>query len=369
MATQQISFKFFHFGCWNLFACEDGYPTENIIKDINSKNFEFGTLAGDNIYTHAKNKHKTIYNSEKMIDGIKCINKLNIPVYVALGNHDIDDDSCNMIDLQLGVHGNWYLPTNFYYKIKYNSIFFVIDTNILDVFDLTESKGNETYKCYGYGNNILVNKIKANFYEMLNMFTILDNNSFDNIFIMGHIPIITAKEKGKDQQSVKCSISNIKSFEQILDKLSANQNIKKIYYLCADTHNYQHITMKYGDMEIEQIIAGIGGAKQDHFNLCQEAANSMQQDLKDYITNDFIKHQNTKLKEIKLLNKSNNGEFGYIAINVNNNIVTHEFIGLGNDAQNTLYDAHGRVSKYKYGGYMMYMKHKARYLELNDNFA
>ncbi len=365
------AFKFFHFGCWNLFACENSYPTSKIIQEINKGKYEFGLLAGDNIYKsrlidpNYPNPQKTQYNTIKMNDGIKCINKLKIPVYVALGNHDIDDNNCDVIDLQIGIHKNWYMPRSYYYKIKYNSIFFIIDTNILEVVnvDAYPDRAVNNYRCYKYGTNgkHVLKKIHEDIDKMCDMFSVLDANTFDNIFIMGHNPIVTVKEK-KDRRSGKvfCSINNLKYFAQLFDRIGQSQSGPiQIYYLCADTHNYQHISITYKNLNIEQIIAGTGGAKQDHINICRKEQNVIQE-----LNVDLKKHCDSDLTSIVLHKLSNNGEFGFVSYDVNGTNVLHEFIVVGDDKNGTIYDTH--PTNYQFGGNNLCITNKHNYIALKQ---
>jgi hypothetical protein len=87
--------------------------------------------------------------------------------------------------------------------------------------------------------------------------------SFKNVFIVGHNPIFTYKKK-----KGKAFISNKLEFEFLFDNglFDINEG-KNIYYLCADTHNYQHLglTLDYDQKKyrIIQVISGTGGAEPD----------------------------------------------------------------------------------------------------------
>jgi len=42
--------------------------------------------------------------------------------------------------------------------------------------------------------------------------------------------------------------------------LEKNSTGKRLYYLCADTHNYQHIVVSKNNFKLDIIMAGTGGA-------------------------------------------------------------------------------------------------------------
>jgi hypothetical protein len=273
----------FHFGCWNLFACHRGYVTNNIINNILQNHYDFGFISGDNIYNYygKKASKSKVYSTKKMHDGIKCINQLDIPAFIAIGNHDIDDDNCAMIEIQMEpsripiIHNGWNMINNYYTVTSNNNVFIVIDTNILEINLLKNNeKIYKTFKCYEkikhdpkHDPNMQLNQlIISDYNEMLNMVNNISFNQYHNIVMIGHIPIISIKEKRYDNE-LNCILNSTYLFIKLLD-IFINKNVKKIYYVCADTHNFQHMIFNYKNLKIEQIVSGTGGALLDNIKEC-----------------------------------------------------------------------------------------------------
>ena len=314
--------KIFHFGCWDLFGCHTDYVTNSIINDIIFKNdYDFGFISGDNIYNYygIKSKKKTNYSIKKMTNAIECINKLDIPAFIALGNHDIDDDNCAMIELQMEtptlypkVHRGWNMINNYYTVISNNNIFIVIDTNILDIKLLKNNTKavDTTFKCYKKikhnDNKDLTQLILEDYNEMYQMIADTNLDQYNNVIMIGHIPILSVKEKSKGN-IINCISNNNHLFTELFD-LFISKNIKKLYYVCADTHNFQHMVFKYKNLEIEQIISGTGGALLDTIKKCNiTSLPSVIDDLYSFKLLDF------------------NPNFGYTMMDIKQNNINIEF--------------------------------------------
>lgn len=71
---------------------------------------------------------------------------------------------------------------------------------------------------------------------------------------------------------------------------------KKIIYLCADTHLYQHGIVKINTLKINQYVCGTGGAHQD------------------YLSNEkIIEYKNTNMEKYELINSIDN-TYGYLEV-------------------------------------------------------
>jgi hypothetical protein len=145
--------KFFSFGCWNLRGCIGNEHLQKNVNNIKSNNYQFGIILGDNIYIPKDDlgtqeprrgpKKKKAYDIQTLVGGMKCINDIQRPLHVVLGNHDVEQ--CNILLYQLYKHANelprmdlknWNIPSNYYAitekRANVTIKIIVIDTNILD---------------------------------------------------------------------------------------------------------------------------------------------------------------------------------------------------------------------------------------------
>jgi hypothetical protein len=98
---------------------------------------------------------------------------------------------------------------------------------------------------------------------------------YEYIFIVGHDPIFSHKKK-KDKTT--CVTSYYRDSRPMFDFLFDIANLtnisqKNIYYLCADTHNFQDINLQITHNEkiynIREIVSGTGGAEPDSIPVCK----------------------------------------------------------------------------------------------------
>jgi hypothetical protein len=272
--------KFFLFGCWlEKQKCNNKYCFENTIDNIekNIDDYDFGIIAGDNVYPNKDGVHE-ISTIEL---GFTKLLKLNKPVYIILGNHDVYQ--CNTIEEEFKYNKNklFNMPSNYYDLFYGNNHFIFIDTNLLN---------NDDDFCYSKLKNFDLSKEKEK------MFTWLEkviSYKAENIFIIGHDPIITCKSKKGIPK-----VLQIDDFDRFINIFSKYQNIT---YLCADTHNYQKIILNIPDKNFKMnvIIAGTGGAHADFID-----KNNVEKCLQD-------DRYNIKISEF-------DNAFGYVDINLNN---------------------------------------------------
>ena len=227
---------FFFFGCWNNERCFGEIDMRmTILKALESdqNNFDFGIIGGDNVYSQGENK---AYYKSTITSGFNALGQATKqkPKHVILGNHNAVNQSV----------------TNA--QKAYTD----------DIFKLYEEIATyESIHNYGF---IFLNTNKFNDdTSLFNAFSSeLQKNVSSRLFIVGHEPLIAAKSK-KGNKFVNVENANI-----ILDlcfKYMKKHKDKQVYYLCADVHNFQVLSVKkYGfARELPIIVVGTGGADPD----------------------------------------------------------------------------------------------------------
>ncbi|XWV26395.1 hypothetical protein QJ857_gp0675 [Tupanvirus soda lake] len=247
--------RFFFFGCWNDGGCKNNENLRNVINNIdNNKHlYEFGVILGDNVYNEKGNKFHDI---EILKDGIECISNLNLPLYIALGNHDVTQ--CDIINEQAKKSSYWIFERNFYAiefnKNDLNVKLIVIDTNLLADDKIYNSLTNSKNEPCNLPSNISNNRI-----EMLQFLEnqLKDSGNYDWIIVAGHDPLASFKLKSKTKGPLA------KAHIDIL--LNLMGRIPNLVYICADTHNFQYntITSSDGLYMVNEVVSGTGGANPD----------------------------------------------------------------------------------------------------------
>jgi hypothetical protein len=433
--------SFFHMGCWNIDGCETIGNKESdlnhIVEDIKKKSFDFGIIAGDNVYPK-KSKTGNQLDMNVLYNGMQCIKNIGINIYPVLGNHDVvgedliinskeSDPSisqCYHMDAQMS--DNW-IKNNMYAWTKDNSYFIAIDTNILSVVSsefktlkqITESitdpillktwhEKKRQYENFTFSdadpNNIeLVDDIdniikefglnlnqkininryqtntilpiksirRAKCYSELKLKQLINISQVEqflshhfsaargkNLFIVGHDPIFSYKKKTiKDKKTGQilrtvAAINNLSDFDFLFQCKPLN---KEFYYLCADTHNYQSITLMIRKDEtvykITQIIAGTGGAKPDPIPLIDHMDMG-----KIYpISDDF----SVQCNEIQ-------NSHGYVEIMVNSNNLNA--VKINYVPINVIPDVYSLTGTELVGGHKLYAHNKKMYANIKSKF-
>ena len=312
IALEEKTFNFFHFGCWNKEGCKTSTTGEvpalnhvvnNIISSDRDVQYKFGIINGDNIYP---NKNKTItdlfktvpttkqeiddleekkqkninipkkvFSSDKFNDGFNCISKINKPLHVTLGNHDVEN--CDIFEK---------------YKKEIDKNITVYDTGSLIV------RNKDTYSFFIFINTNF-SKSKSKFYKNDRM---LDKTCYEqrlveydkylkekkqvceflsnklesikncdiiggkiNVFVVGHHPLIAIKIKKDKNNTDIIKFDYYKDMKYITDIIMESNINFPVYYLAADIHNYQNFTIKNNQTGkvINVICAGTGGAEPD----------------------------------------------------------------------------------------------------------
>ena len=316
-----MTFKFIHFGCWNNGLCDTTTTTNGLSQTMKLLNdtiledtYNFISVAGDNYYMkkyeqasdekpekvkeekpekvkdgkkEKKVKDPKIFNIENFTSGFDCLPN-NPPKYVIYGNHDIDDKvnegeaiiQCKLIEEQLKYKQanpmkNIILFEDVMTLYNNKTLIIFIDTTLYDNEKQEEYITNTCYKqinsTYRIFKNVLeTGKIKDLVeYQNNKIFeiianTIRDQPMFSNLIIIGHEPITSIKSKeGKDKATSLELLINC--FKQVVE-IIRSKNIN-VYYLCADTHLYQHGTVKINDYMINMYVVGTGGTTLDNCSI------------------------------------------------------------------------------------------------------
>lgn len=268
-----MTFSFFAFGCWNKGACVGNKDLATVINNIRTEKYDMGIILGDNIYKTSKSE-KT-YSIEILEAGIECLKSINKPMFIALGNHDIEE--CGILQKQLKTHVgelnreidrdkfDWFLPHNYYASlIEDGGIrikLIVLDTNLfvhepinpennpLKMYNQNECDTDNRMVSTG-GYNIMLEFLKRELEEKV-----------DKVIIVGHEPLVSFKPKKENilQKQGKIIV------EKIMNYIAESPNSDRTIYVCADTHNHQHNVIKdlKTGFELHEYVFGTGGADPD----------------------------------------------------------------------------------------------------------
>ena len=297
--------RFLMFGCWNKNECIMG-SNENALSSnmtyldtfIKNNPTDFVVVAGDNYYPDkqektkdkektkekekTKDKEKTKekkdktkkINTRNLHSGFHCLRQLDTEVNVILGNHDLETrkshedkiiidesreeniDECYIIKEEIKEHGgNIKLTTHMHRQLNHTLII-MLDTTL---YLKNTSKYEECYKHMVRNMDVL--KTNQQHYIKKRIDEANHDPNIKNIVFIGHHPIVTYKEKEG------MVIEILPGFIDFLQHIKIKS--KKIFYLCADVHFFQHSTIElHSPIEsnthtIEQIVVGTGGTTLD----------------------------------------------------------------------------------------------------------
>jgi hypothetical protein len=361
--------KFIHFGCWNNGTCNIESGDNGLSKTmrklrsyISTNPINFLVIAGDNYYpSKSKNdkgeKVKTL-NVGDLKSGFACLPK-EVKKYILFGNHEYDEissiinegvskasaneEKCKILNLEqeqskiIDTTDNVNLFQDVMFVNKDGTLIIMIDTTIYED-DIESTKDS----CLQHIFPSLTKKDTIqdfiNYQETRIRDILAENNSVKNIIFVGHHPIISVKIK-KD----KPKASSLEKFKQLFININSLLVGKKLYYLCADTHLYQHgmVTIKSSgipDINIDQYICGTGGAEQDE---CPPTSPSIIEDK-------------TISFNMDICSKT----FGFLVVDINGDKINFNF----ENAE----EASGVAGGVSQGGsyYSKYMKYKLKYEKL-----
>jgi len=293
--------EFITFGCWNNGLCSLENSPKNgvsaVMQELNSyvnvnvDKVKFIAVSGDNYYPK---KEKTdegttkYWNEGDFNSGFGCL-PTNIPVHLLMGNHDLESTQlldvpnrektqlCHIVEeeikkenpaTQLNLKTDHVLFGN-------NTFVLFIDTSIYDM-------NNEDLQCYNtFMNSSFKNVREAQNHQrwrvngIINAIVRVPDSQIENIVVIGHHPIFGVKLKNDTTEVYeKMNDEGISFFIYLKELLNLPKY--KFFYLCADIHNYQHISLHLNgrtiggeniEMDIEQYIVGTGGADLDNASL------------------------------------------------------------------------------------------------------
>lgn len=288
-------FIFFGFGCWNNQSRGTNFCLNKVIDTVKSNinKYKFGLILGDNLYPHKPLDKETVlfdglklltkspkyYCEQELLEGLRLLNQLEKPLYLIHGNHDFKKISdCSNKD--------------------------AVIENPEKIYQITEKNVNDTF------TNILIKKdqIYDNFVfiflsydedddgssaaQIAHLKAAMDNqdykNTNKNFVIVSHYPLVSYKyKKGNSFVSLKNSVEFTKIIFNRMNEKKCN-----VYYICADTHNYQYITITENNSlnKIHQYIVGTGGAEFDEIKPPAEKNLKVQFPMQRYSNNNAIEN-------------------------------------------------------------------------------
>jgi len=309
--------KFVTFGCWNENCCDETSPVFKVLDAIKKQESDsnFFIVTGDNYYPEKiqiemdgkKQKVKTadigqlsesfqlltrsLFGEESEIAAgvareaageAEASSGEGKEIFLLLGNHDVEK-TIESKNKERGCYVTLFektfaqaFNTNSIHKINFptsqlvmskkigaDTLIIMIDTNIYSRENL------ECYSYLGHGHSEeleLQEQLQAEQYQQVR--SILGEGQFENIIVCGHNPLIGFKNQVLKDGKIKGGI-DVCSKELYELMFSLKLNGKKLYYLCADVHNYQKgdVTISHSsngnNVLIHQYIVGIGGTELD----------------------------------------------------------------------------------------------------------
>ena len=244
--------KFFFFGCWNRDICDGqtihyrNMVLEHLELAQEYKQFDFGVVAGDNIYPLKSDNKSKSYYGETIVNGFQKLQKSmkDKETHIILGNHNAQTNVLNK-EREL---------------TRDNKLFALYE----DIATVTSWSDDD--------NNVICNFIFLNTNTFIpdNMTSVVDElqNALNSctaktIYLVGHDPLVASKIKNGRL------FTHIHGIKMILDVLFnyMQKTSKNITYLCADVHNFQALTITRVIDDIKYtlpiIVAGTGGADPD----------------------------------------------------------------------------------------------------------
>jgi hypothetical protein len=349
--------KFIHFGCWNNGICniesgENGLSKtmRKIREKISLEHIDFITIAGDNYYPDktkiGKEKIKNMI-TQNFLSGIRCLPD-SIRKYIILGNHEYDNmrvdgeekEECYLLKKQREMFTN---PNTIFFddvihERYVTTLIIMIDTTIYEIYEenpetlIKDTCFREIFTQISPENKLTIKNLIDHQEREINKI-LSENIDAKNIIIIGHHPIISLKIKVKDgvstdKENITKELVNL--FINLGDKLTG----KNLYYLCADTHNYQTGKVQLPNMPvINQYICGTGGAEQDECGIKKE-----------------LSKENIRYYDI-MCNKI----FGFLVVSIDGDNISFEFVNATHE-----HNTHNG------GFYTKYIKYKQKYILLKE---
>ena len=278
--------KFFAFGCWNTqYGGKTKQPKNycllQIIDDIknNIDQYAFGIILGDNLYSRQEplpphdlpnqdhpnlpnqNQHPP-YDITDLQTGLSQLHSLSIPIHIIFGNHDYDQIMYQNEFQPIHKITNTIITTHSYANLHTHTTSNVtihinnVPINLLNISCNTNDP--QEYDDLIKSQNHPHTQRFLNSPSIPTLFnTLLTTATTPGInLICCHYPLI---HYNQIHPTFKNHIIPI--IQTIL------KSTNKTYWLCADTHNYQHFTISNPTKSFDQFIIGTGGANNDPINL------------------------------------------------------------------------------------------------------
>ena len=293
--------KFISFGCWNKGDPDNpNLPLTWLYEKLNEiireqKDIDFIMITGDNYYYHHKDEgyDKTekqlrkidlsfnnqvgggsdYCNTDDLKSSFDKLNKVKVPIFMCAGNHEYkehkvishDDKEESPAIEEPSEPSKPSKPSEPQSGDKIDLLYHEKEL-------LEKKKGKPT------GNRFIVQgEFKQNTQDVL--FYVIDTTNFDDklvitvpanktkLYIFGHVPILSLKhidkkervKKGKTKKAERGEWQCLSTLVQWFYDMKLPERLE-LYYVCADTHNYQEIdiTLSNGRI-IHQVVVGSGG--------------------------------------------------------------------------------------------------------------
>lgn len=304
--------RFFQFGCWNNLNEKKGKVVGRL-KYVMAKlkqmaKPDFIIVSGDNYYPGKEKvgevKNKMVF-FDKLIEGFDTLPS-EIPIYMILGNHDLEtqskkksnlfikgdidryeDGKCEILRKEKCVVDNKrnIQYNSFTYKVHENTLILMVDTSMYE-FDKDVEKYLSCYNVFFSPEYYFTNVNQLRNYQLKQIIDTITEVQKDkdiiHIIIVGHHPIYCYKTKEEENEidgvKRKIRVSRFESdiiynFRSVLKRIynKITNTTCKYYYLCSDLHLYQEGTIHLNvnhfrntkPMEIQQYIVGNGGTELD----------------------------------------------------------------------------------------------------------
>lgn len=297
--TKSKSSDFIFFGCWNNINCKKEYVYRDIVLDYISLNevaIKQLYIAGDNWYTNERkigDANYKVYLTDVLTTGYAKLYAMKKDVYIAVGNHDEDNDGDKghtLLKKDCNIHTQkYYLRQINEGKLREEAM--PPTLNELHLLALGNQFADNSMcekGIYIYADDIGVR------YNNGNIVIIINTNRFDDyttglkylgsikavikrvenaktteqIFVMGHIPLFDFKpDKTGTAKADQIKLHKINKKEERYDKIILKLfdlfAVHNIVYICADTHNFSIMRIQRENNVVIQITAGTGGADPD----------------------------------------------------------------------------------------------------------
>jgi hypothetical protein len=237
------------------------------------------------------------YFYDDLVGGLTTLNNIGLPIHIIYGNHDYESIAVSqMVADAIGLHGVQPIhsaqPVHSAQPSVDHSV--LLPINIVTEWIIAEHNLQNLSIQSSSRHSVTINGMVINF-----VFVSYDDNRYDDSMqlfgqqnvesamaqqlndeqlydfhiICCHYPLISYR-CGKQTRFVASEAFNIMT-------RAISRCTKPVYYLCADTHNYQHITVEKDKKSFDQIVLGTGGANYDTIIESGRYIDAVQKDLRD----------------------------------------------------------------------------------------